>query len=32
MSRLKPSQRRSITQRFAIVPQRARTLSDRAYV
>ena len=31
MSRFKPSQRRSITQRFPIVPQRARTLSDRAY-
>jgi hypothetical protein len=31
MSRFKPSQRRSITQRIPVVPQRARALSDRAY-
>lgn len=33
MSRFKPSaQRRSITERFAVVPHRERMLSDRAYV
>jgi hypothetical protein len=33
MSRFKPSaQRRSIAQRFPVVPHRERTLSDRAYV
>jgi hypothetical protein len=33
MSRFKPSaQRRSVTERFPIAPQRGRMLSDRAYV
>jgi hypothetical protein len=32
MPRFKPSQRRSITQRNPIVPQRPRTLSNRAFV